>query len=124
MPRKKASSRIGIDPFADETVVEVTTAAQADGTAAEVKLDGVLDIAGVGELKQQLQRALDSGVAVSMDASSVERADAAALQLIYSFVASLDNRGIRWSWKGYSVPLYESARIAGLTAPLQLTEVS
>ncbi|HWQ95022.1 MAG TPA: STAS domain-containing protein [Gammaproteobacteria bacterium] len=77
-----------------------------------------LDISGVGELHQQLNKALDDGQAVTLDASQVQRADTAALQLLAAFCQTARNRGVTVTWRQPSEVFELSACLLGLDGML------
>ena len=73
-----------------------------------------LDISGVGELHQQLSKALKAGRAVTLDASQVQRADAAGLQLLAAFCQSARSRGVTVTWRQPPEVFNQSASLLGL----------
>ncbi len=63
-----------------------------------IKLQSELNIRHVAELKGLLTEALNSDAAIILDASEVDGADAAGLQLLVAFIrqASLKKRPVEW----------------------------
>jgi phospholipid transport system transporter-binding protein len=76
-------------------------------------------IADVGGLQQQLRAALDAPQIV-LDASTVERVDTAALQLLVVFQREAAKRGKQMNWAGVSAPLHDAASQLGLAQTLAL----
>ena len=79
-----------------------------------------LDISQVQALHEQLKQVLQYGDDVRLDAASVERADAAALQLLYAFVQEAGANGVTVQWHEPAAALYDAARLLGLEAGLAL----
>lgn len=77
-----------------------------------------LDISGVGELHQQLSKALEDGQAVTLDAREVQRADTAALQLLAAFCQTARSRGVTVTWRQPSEAFAQSASLLGLDGML------
>ena len=86
-----------------------------------VVLPRVFDIQAVSAVSAELLDALEAGGLV-LDAASVTRIDAAALQLLYAAVAAASARGARVTWAGSSPALDEGARMLALAAALDLPE--
>ena len=82
--------------------------------STELSISGSVDISGVLALREQLLRALDSARPIAIDASAVERADAAAIQLLYAFVLEARRRAVTVTWRDPSDALQRAARILGL----------
>lgn len=82
-----------------------------------------LDISGVGELHQQLSKALKGGQAVAFDASQVQRADAAGLQLLAAFCRTARSRGVTVNWRQASEVFTQSASLLGLDDMLAVNSV-
>ena len=72
-----------------------------------------LSIREVHDLRERLIQAVDAGPVV-LDASAVERADSAGLQLIVSLGRSLAARGETLSYSGVSAVVTEVAAMLGL----------
>ncbi|MEQ8763288.1 MAG: STAS domain-containing protein [Planctomycetota bacterium] len=69
-----------------------------------------------------LVEAADRPEPVRLEASEIERADAAALQLLTSFVQTRREQGRSIEWHAPSAELVESAELLGLKEPLGLCE--
>ena len=80
-----------------------------------------LDISRVHELHEQLKQVLQYGDDVRLDAATVERADTAALQLLYAFVQEARANGVTVEWHEPATALYDAARLLGLEAGLGLS---
>lgn len=106
---KKNSNRV--KPIVGKKVVK--SLSQATITCCDS-----LNISGVGELHQQLSKALKGGRAVILDASQVQRADAAGLQLLAAFCQAARARGVAISWRQPSEVFDLSARLLGLDGML------
>jgi anti-anti-sigma regulatory factor len=77
-----------------------------------------LDISGVAELHQQLNKALKDGQAVTLDASRVQRADTAALQLLAAFCQAARAEGVMVTWRQPSEVFGLSVHLLGLDGML------
>ena len=73
-----------------------------------------LDIRNVDEFRQQLKDALDAGAPVVMAADAVERADAAALQLLCAFFLDAKHKGIEVRWEQPAEALVSAASLLGV----------
>ncbi len=82
-----------------------------------------LDISGVGELHRQLSKALKGGQAVTLDASQVQRADAAGVQLLAAFCSAARSRGVAVTWRQPSEAFGLSACLLGLDGMLAVSSV-
>ena len=80
----------------------------------------VMDIAGAQELRGQLLDALASQQTVTLDASHVERADTAALQVLGAFFKDAISQKQTLQWKDPSTVLSGSAALIGMTEVLHL----
>ena len=90
--------------------------------ATVIVCDDSLDIAGAAALRQQLIQALERGKSpVVFDASNVERADTAALQLLAAFFKDAGAADIQAQWKDPSAALCEAAALLGLREVLSLS---
>lgn len=76
-----------------------------------VALGAELRIGSARALQAMLSEALESGGEVIIDASAVQSADSAGLQLLYAFVRDAKARGMAVSWQ---VPEKTLRRDAGL----------
>jgi ABC-type transporter Mla MlaB component len=88
----------------------------------EVPCGEILDISGVRELYDVLKQSIESTLPVEIDASSIERVDAAALQLLCSFVREAKKRGKEVRWIQPSQALTASARLLQLEEILDLPQ--
>ena len=88
-------------------------------SADTVVLTSVEDITRVHELKALVLEALDSPFeVVTIDASSVERTDTAALQVLMAFVRDMRRNGRRVEWSGAGEGFLRAARLMGLCGVL------
>lgn len=83
----------------------------------------VLDITSVADFRLQLLEALAAQQSVELDASAVERADTAALQLLSAFMQDAHSQQQAVHWKDPSPALCQSAALLGLSTFLQLESV-
>jgi len=79
-----------------------------------------LSIEDVSTLRDQLQEALNAGRPVSIDASRVERADTASLQLLCAFFRTAHERQVHARWQSPASALRDAAARLGLTESLAL----
>ncbi|MDT8385397.1 MAG: STAS domain-containing protein [Gammaproteobacteria bacterium] len=96
------------------------------GTGAEalrICCGEVLDITSVADFRLQLLEALTTKQPVELDASGVERADTAALQLLSAFMQDAHSQQQTVHWKDPSPALRQSAALLGLSPFLQLESV-
>ncbi len=100
---------------------EVVSGPEGDAEAP-ISCGDSLDITQVSELHARLGEALAAGGAVVLQASAVERADAAALQLLCSFFREAAERGVSLRWESPSAALLDAARLLDLQQCLHLTE--
>ena len=73
-----------------------------------------LGISMLHELQDSMKQALASGLPVEIDASAVERVDAAGLQLLCAFVRDAASSGREIRWSGITGALAASARLLDL----------
>jgi len=85
-----------------------------------IKLPSELNIRQVAELKDQLSEALIADSDIVLDASDVDMADTAALQLLLAFVqqAVLKKRSVEWA--GLSEGFLNVVKLMGLSDGLNL----
>lgn len=88
-----------------------------------IRCGEVMDITSVAEFRQQLLEALATRQTVELDASGVERADTAALQLLSAFMQDALSQQQTVHWKDPSPALCQSAALLGLTPFLRLESV-
>ena len=116
--RRKATTKKA-EPVEETPVVEAPAEeapAEEAQAASEhvVVMDGSVDISVVSTLRERLDAALATELPVVLDASDVERADAAAIQLLAAFFKHVDATETQTQWKGASEALRSSARMLGL----------
>lgn len=80
----------------------------------------VMDIAGAVELRAHLLDTLEAQQMVTLDASQVERADTAALQVLAAFIKDAISQQQVVQWRNPTVALCDSAALIGMTELLQL----
>ena len=88
--------------------------------ASTLVLPTSLDIAGSRDLQAALRPLLDSQEVAHLDASKVERVDAAGLQLLTAFVRRARSAEVSVVWRGVSAELKAAAAMTGLTFHLGL----
>jgi anti-anti-sigma regulatory factor len=86
-----------------------------------ITADNCLDITIVHELHDKLCKAFIAQRPVTIDASQVERADTAALQMLCAFFRDSDAEGSEVKWKQPSEVLCNAARLLNLDVPLKLS---
>lgn len=84
-----------------------------------VVLDEQVRISDAAELKSLLEKYLHRK-RLTIDASKVKKIDTSAMQLLTAFALEADNRSIKINWQSPSPRFLETARLLGLTAPLNL----
>jgi anti-anti-sigma regulatory factor len=94
----------------------VTAARQEDKT--RISLAPVLDVAGSGELKKQLEKIFRRKQPFELDGSAVERIDTAALQVLVAFSRESRNREIDVKWAEVSDSLRAASTLLGLNHEL------
>lgn len=88
-------------------------------TERTVVLANVADIRGVSALAAQLRELAATPEPVQVDASGLQRVDAAILQVLLAFVRERRPQGLAIHWRA-STPLTEGARLLGLSGALEL----
>lgn len=88
----------------------------------EIIFNEVMDISSVADIKAQLVEALESGQPVILDATQVERADTAALQVLGAFFHDAETRNQSIQWREPSESLGRSSTLLGLSELLHLTD--
>lgn len=81
-----------------------------------------LSIDRVEALHEQILAALDSVDSIEIDASQVQYADTAGLQLLLTLQNSLQASGKGLHWQGASDAVIECAELLGLHTLLQLSQ--
>ena len=104
----------------DEGSPEVQAAAPQAADAGVVTLDSNVTIAGVRALHERLQALLEQQTPISLDASSVERADAAALQLFCSLFRTAEVQEVACQWSGVSDAMRQAAQLCGMEQALAM----
>jgi anti-anti-sigma regulatory factor len=85
-----------------------------------IKLANTVDIASAAKLHEELKVALANEQPVTLDGSDVERADTAALQLLYAFYRDAQQLAVTVEWLPPSEQLLETAAHIGLQEKLGL----
>jgi anti-anti-sigma regulatory factor len=85
-----------------------------------LELEPSLVINKASDIFEALKKLDVSGQAVEIDASKVEIIDSAILQLLFAFVLSLKEKGVKLSWYKPTEGLLNKASILGLTEQLGL----
>jgi anti-anti-sigma factor len=88
--------------------------------SAKLEWSGECCIESLSERREELLRALEDGLPVTIDLSGVSRIDTAGLQLLVSFVLNMRREDRVVTLAAVSAPVVEGARLAGLTALLEL----
>jgi len=86
-----------------------------------IAVGNCLDITIAHELHGKLCKALIAQCPVTINASQVERADTAALQMLCTFFRDCDTEGSEVKWKQPSEVLCNAARLLGLDVLLKLS---
>jgi anti-anti-sigma regulatory factor len=84
-----------------------------------VVLNEQVRISGVAELKSLLEKYLHRK-RLTIDASKVKKIDTSAMQLLTAFALEAGNRSVKINWQSPSLRFLETARLLGLTVPLDL----
>lgn len=82
-----------------------------------------LDIAHAEALYERLSQVLEKGQDITLDASAVERADTAGLQVMCGFMQSVSVANIGCTWHAPTPAIYETAALLDLVECLQLPEL-
>lgn len=85
-----------------------------------IVLEGALDIAGAGKLRERLLRVLSAKQNAAVDASHVERVDTAALQVLTAFFKDAVAQNLDIQWQEASQSIKDAARLLGLHDALHL----
>lgn len=85
-----------------------------------LKLQSIQDISQSAALKTEMLSLLDSQQTIQIDASSVERIDGSALQLLCALFAQAENNGVSLQWLEPSDAFLQAAKYSGLTSVLNL----
>lgn len=89
---------------------------QVSGQSGEVQLifEPELDVAHTRSLYRELDNALVARQPVSLDASKVQRVDAATLQLLAAFCCAARDAGMQLRWNGASAVLRNAVTLLDL----------
>ncbi|KPJ96323.1 MAG: hypothetical protein AMJ53_01005 [Gammaproteobacteria bacterium SG8_11] len=98
-----------------------TNSAETASAHTTLVFDGALDIAGAAQLRERLLQVLTSRQPVVIDATSVERVDTAALQVLTAFFKDAGAQNLDVQWKTPAQSLKTAARLLGLQDSLQLS---
>lgn len=104
----------------DEGSPAVQVASPQAVEAGVVTLDSNVTIASARVLHEQLQTLLEQQTPISLDASGVERADAAALQLFCSLFRTAELQQLSCQWSGISDAMRQAALLCGLEQALAM----
>ena len=117
MPSARAALEL---PAAGHREYQVAKASKASG-AKTIKVARDLRIAGAAALFAALRStAGESAIRVVLDASAVEKVDAAGLQALLAGRRALASAGKQLSWAGASPQLSAAADLLGLAEALEL----
>lgn len=86
-----------------------------------VALEAALGIADARTLHEKLNAALAAATPVVMDASRVERLDAAVMQVLTGFCRAARERSLAVTWENPSPSLQQAVRLLGLEAIFEMT---
>ena len=86
-----------------------------------VALEAALGIADARALHEKLDAAIAAATPVVMDASRVERLDAAVMQVLTGFCRAARERSLAVTWENPSPSLQQAVRLLGLEAIFELT---
>jgi len=85
-----------------------------------IECNAVFDITVVTDFKAMLLQAIAGGQQLVLEASHIERVDAAALQLLAALFRDAGPRGLEVSWSNPSESLTYAAKLVGLDGVLRL----
>ena len=91
---------------------------------ATVVLSGDEDIKNVADLRDRLNKALDSGSDIVIDAGKIESVDTAVLQLLAAFISTLQKNSRSFGWKDAPDKIKDLADLADLSNVLRFDAVS
>jgi len=86
-----------------------------------IQCEDVLNIAGVNLLHQDLKTAINDADEIILKANTVERFDAATLQLFISLINDSEKLGVTVRWDNPSDAVIDSAKVLGLLDLLKLS---
>lgn len=84
-------------------------------SANKITLNAHLDITEAKTTHEQLSEAINAGDIISIDASRVERADTAGIQLLLAFKKLVEKQKKQIQWESPSRALSRSIKKLGLT---------
>ncbi len=84
----------------------------------------LVDISMVNEINQQLKDALNSGEAISINISNIERIDTAGAQMLCAFYQDAKSKKINFEWTLPSDIFLKSIEQLGLTEHLEISAAS
>lgn len=87
---------------------------------SKIKLEGVLSIKNIQELKTKLDEGLVQQKDIVFDASKLERVDTAALQLIAAFSKKMHENGLSLSWSKPGKDIIEIAQLLDMKEAVSL----
>lgn len=82
----------------------------------------ILSIADVGDLYANLLMSMAEGSTINIDASEIEKIDAASLQMIYAFSKEAEKQGKPLTWDSASSAFLHSAKLLGLAELMNLED--
>jgi len=85
-------------------------------------LEASVDITTVNDLCERSLSALVEGQELIIDASGVERIDAAALQWLAAMFRAAEVKGMRCGWQAISDAVIDTAQLCGLHQTLSLEQ--
>lgn len=88
---------------------------------ASIVLEGVVNIAKVEALHHEMESLVEQATPTVINAAEVSRVDTAALQLLASFINTMNSTGVSVSWGEVSEELIAAAMLAGLDQTLNLS---
>jgi anti-anti-sigma regulatory factor len=88
--------------------------------SANIKLEGVLNIARVEAMHAQFEDLEKNAEPFSINASDVTRVDTSVLQLLVSLFRSMSALEVEVKWAGMSDEFKASAKLLGLEKELKL----
>lgn len=124
-PATDEQAVVANDSSSDEILEEAPQPEKDAATSAEevpaateerddmIDLGDNLHISGVAELHERLKKAIAEGDVI-LDASRVEAADGAALQLLCGLMQEAAKRELKVEWRGVPDTLRESAQLLGI----------
>jgi ABC-type transporter Mla MlaB component len=80
-----------------------------------------LSVAEAAGLKSRIQKALQKSSTIELNASEVQKADTAGLQLVLALIREVANADGRVVWKNPSKALIDAANLLGLGKELGLS---